>query len=655
MGNGKPMSKWAMQEATGITVADTIGANTGTATSGNARRFNGTSDYVQFSNPIIPVGAKTIRFKFRRDGNPVSPFYVLDTSNGDSVYNGIQVQIKTNGAVFFGSANAGVGWRFLLNTTNNICNNKWHDILCTWDGTTNVNCASIYIDDMTTPVVTGTSTSIETVTSSFNLRIGRQANSSGTVIANQFDLDDIQITNGYMGAGTEVAHWKMDEASGNLVDSGPSAYTGTVTGTAVLLNDSMPIIVSDGEGGYARHFNGRSDRITFTSQVLPLGAKSIKFSIKTTASGIIMANAYTTGNNGTVINLLSSGKLIFLNYNGSNVRYNISSNKLLNDGQWHDVLCVWDGTTNSNGVQIFIDNMTTPDVQGTASAVETANATNNLFIGVGPTLAQFFQGDLKDITISVGTGNERTDPKDLQVGDFIACSYTATANAVGAFSKLGEQPTSFVLPASKAAPNNEGFYFIHAGDTFDGKKILISDRNVQNSLSFDSLNTAGVASGSGLPITVAGVPTNEKLTIKLLSGGILNTDYDDDYDALIANGPIGNQNEMWNWKSISSWTSTTPSGTAANRVIRGNAVANTWSSLVSSTVNVTTGFRPVLEIESLEAPFILSNHSLIYEGGQYKKYAALIEGDMVKDITYVEAGTLLRFPLNKQANTVEVS
>src|SRR5690606_19019817 len=36
--------------------------------SGNALSFNGTSSRVDFNNPIIPIGAKSIRFKIKRNG-----------------------------------------------------------------------------------------------------------------------------------------------------------------------------------------------------------------------------------------------------------------------------------------------------------------------------------------------------------------------------------------------------------------------------------------------------------------------------------------------------------------------------------------------------------------------------------------------------------
>ncbi len=61
------------------------------------------------------------------------------------------------------------------------------------------------------------------------------------------------------------------------------------------------------------------------------------------------------------------------------------------------------------------------------------------------------------------------------------------------------------------------------------------------------------------------------------------------------------------------------------------------------------------EIEPIEAPFTLSNHSLICHEGEYKKYMEMIEGNMIKDDSFSGEGALLRSPLSKYANKVEIT
>lgn len=94
--------------------------------------------------------------------------------------------------------------------------------------------------------------------------------------------------------------------------------------------------------------------------------------------------------------------------------------------------------------------------------------------------------------------DEATDIKDLVVGKRIRFNYGATSGAVGTLSALGEETGAFIPVASSATPNGDA-YFIMVDTDFKGRKILIADRNIQSSISWDVLNTAGIASGSGLP------------------------------------------------------------------------------------------------------------------------------------------------------------
>lgn len=90
--------------------------------------------------------------------------------------------------------------------------------------------------------------------------------------------------------------------------------------------------------------------------------------------------------------------------------------------------------------------------------------------------------------------NEKTSLKDMQVGDVISCRYTATTSgAVGAFSDLGTTTESLIPSASSATPDG-AFYFIHAGYDYKGRMKLIADRNIQHSISWDTLNTNGFVS-----------------------------------------------------------------------------------------------------------------------------------------------------------------
>ncbi|MGE7624634.1 SPRY domain-containing protein [Viridibacillus sp. NPDC096237] len=89
--------------------------------------------------------------------------------------------------------------------------------------------------------------------------------------------------------------------------------------------------------------------------------------------------------------------------------------------------------------------------------------------------------------------DEVTNIKDLTVGKRIRCHYQASANLVGQFSGLGEETLDFIPIESSAMPNGD-FYFIMVED-WNGKKCLIADRNIQHSISWDTLNADGIVVG----------------------------------------------------------------------------------------------------------------------------------------------------------------
>lgn len=160
---------------------------------GNSMSFNGTNQYVQFNDRIIPIGEKTIRFKIIKPSPSLKN--IFGTAHTTASTHGDAVSIRDNGSIGWASLRATTGlYRFYLESNINICDNKWHDILLTWDGTTDEGAVKIYIDDMTNPNVIGTANIVETANPSTNLTIGR---ASGGSAHYYFDgqIDDLQVYN----------------------------------------------------------------------------------------------------------------------------------------------------------------------------------------------------------------------------------------------------------------------------------------------------------------------------------------------------------------------------------------------------------------------------------------------------------------------------
>jgi F5/8 type C domain len=375
--------------------------------------------------------------------------------------------------------------------------------------------------------------------------------------------------------------------------------------------------------------------------------------------------------------------------------------------------------------------------------------------------------------------DEVTDPKDLAIGRRIRCNYKApTSGQVGTFTGLGQETADFIPPASSATPSGD-FYFIMLED-WSGEKRLAADRNVQHSISWDTLNSAGIASGSGVSfydigsnltkdgnafanpvgynggiganafdnnpstrwdgftnsfevgigthsigydfvttrhieyVTIyqatasgdvsslkvqqsddnstwidvltksvspgfnqinlpsskparywrllsnSGVSggaatgwsvyeiemmekrtTNSKFifTTRLLTGGTSSTDKDNEWDQYIVssslNGALSTpgSNDVWNWSGISSWTSTTLSSYPDKRVIRGNTAVSTHSNFGSAFLISSGGFRPVLTIESIEAPKVTKY--LFEDNGELMKWVKGSPSSYLADVVPV--------------------
>lgn len=214
----KPIHEYNFDIDSGATVVDSIneetkigGIATGTNSStfvtgyngtGNARQFNGNNDYIIYSDPVIPLGGKSIRFRIKKDASTVvntdrweSILSTHDATRTNGLYIGIGPKYRhyVQGGIFILITNSSKDI-LEIQTPTSVCDGKWHDILFTWDGTTDTDSVKLYLDDMTTPVALATPTSTESDKRS-NLSIGRcNFTGSGNNVVN-FNgyLDDIQI------------------------------------------------------------------------------------------------------------------------------------------------------------------------------------------------------------------------------------------------------------------------------------------------------------------------------------------------------------------------------------------------------------------------------------------------------------------------------
>lgn len=209
----------------------------------------------------------------------------------------------------------------------------------------------------------------------------------------------------------------------------------------------------------------------------------------------------------------------------------------------------------------------------------------------------------------------------IQIGDYVWCKYVATANNVGTFSdfatKTDEEVGNNIIPALSSNVPNGYFKFICV-DEYNGKKYFLSNVNIQHSISWDTLNSAGIASGSGLPVDWI---DNSRYfsSVRLLTGGVNSTDKDNEWDKYIVsstlNGSIvAGDNNVWNWSKTFSFGSTTFS-TTSYKILRGNSSVSTYTYAQADQKSTSYAFRPVLIIEDT-----LKTHTFIKSNNQHKTF-----------------------------------
>ncbi|MEQ6356563.1 hypothetical protein ABNX05_18225 [Lysinibacillus sp. M3] len=225
---------------------------------------------------------------------------------------------------------------------------------------------------------------------------------------------------------------------------------------------------------------------------------------------------------------------------------------------------------------------------------------------------------------------------DLMKGKMLRCRYVASSNAVGTFSLLGQEDyrggyrTDFIDRTVSTPTPNGNFYFIMVDTNEEtGQPILMADRVIQHSISYNTLKSAGAMSGRGIvnrsmgerkvyisaPTgfpTIAEVKDSEGNVVKpeqksqwqKLEDYVKTVDYNHLVDGL---------EQVWNSNTTFSITQSLYS--ASNYYAR---KIGTYTNYVITATTNSSGFRPLLEISAY-------NKLLIFNDGAYKT-CELVDG-----------------------------
>lgn len=201
------ISYWPMDEASG-NISD-LNGNTGTVTGttvitgirGNARRFNGTTDFIGIGDITALEPANITVACWIRTSTATEQFIIskenidvtADRGYSLRIYDVSNAKIRwvvwkngTSGSV------QGTDWQHVLSAAT-YADGNWHHIVGTWNGTT----LNLYIDGIAEPPVNFSGTIKQT---SVNLEFGRAQNSvSGKAWFNG-DVDEVRIYNRALNA-----------------------------------------------------------------------------------------------------------------------------------------------------------------------------------------------------------------------------------------------------------------------------------------------------------------------------------------------------------------------------------------------------------------------------------------------------------------------
>tara|TARA_R100000654_G_scaffold726_3_gene2835 strand:- start:293 stop:2509 length:2217 start_codon:yes stop_codon:yes gene_type:complete len=403
--------------------------------------FDGSSQYIDLTEQNYS-GAFSMSFWV----NPIEftsnnrAFLVSDDSNSNFIWllANNDIRLKINGTQHIFTESGG----------NDIVPSTWQNIIITRDGSNNVNC----------------------------FRNSSAFGSSGS-ISGTFDINKIaRAFSGhwmYEGKITEISifDYALTDGTGGTTNQIGELYgTGSAVGNPMAItNGRKPVayhplgnsafngefLASNGAlQDYVFNFDGLNDiieapRLNLTSAIC------VSFWIKTTATGVqwIVNEDRTSGTNRNWAILLASNKLNFLVYHtdGTNTQFIRSTASEVQDGNWHNVIFTWDGTTTANAFKTFIDGGNEESTTATSSGIRNLS-TFGLAIGSVQQNAGFrFDGQLSNVAI-----------------------FNTSLPATGTESV--ESLYNYGTPPNIASYSGlQGWYELDASATFDGSNWSIPD------------------------------------------------------------------------------------------------------------------------------------------------------------------------------------
>ncbi|MHB9924546.1 LamG-like jellyroll fold domain-containing protein [Clostridium botulinum] len=193
-----------------------------------------------------------------------------------------------------------------------------------------------------------------------------------------------------------ISKYNFDDNDNTCRDN-MSGYNGIYNGTTKIIENDIAF----------RKFNGTGDYIKIPFNIVPIGKKSVRFKIKNVqnASGGYILNSEPVSGNpacGLYIICQKDGITFRITEGNNNQPLLINKNIDFSANDARDVLFTWDGTTSSEGVKLYIDNMLTPVKSIKAESTNETYQGNETRLGKYSPISgyeRYFKGELGELEI----------------------------------------------------------------------------------------------------------------------------------------------------------------------------------------------------------------------------------------------------------------
>ena len=415
--------------------------------------------------------------------------------------------------VFYNSGNLRfraypTGWQ----TLTTINTNEWTHILIVGDDTGNnllcyKNGVEVYNSSYTLAIVESTD----------NVYIGSQ-NGSAFFFNGKIDhlsifdytLSQAQVTQLYGSSSTGVGNPMAITNGRKPIAYYPIGDYSAYNGTEYLVANSA---VSD----YVFSFSSSNIEATKLGLTTAISVSAWVKTTTTSGTRIILNEDDWGSNRNWHLYIAGSNKVLFRVYGLSGqIAFIIRATAgEITDGNWHNVCATWDGTTNTNGIQLSIDN----DIE-TATATGTGINTDNI-----------------DLAIGSASNSSSTNSLSGNISNVAIFNTALPATGTESIESLYNYGTP---PDISSYSGLQGFWKLDASATFDGSNWSIPD---------DSSNSnTGTSSG----MTASNLVQSNLNILSPYSRYALNFDSTDDYINLSSSSLASSLNGLTQF-TLSLW------------------------------------------------------------------------------------------------------